>query len=143
LGEGLLANRDDDKGSKRPTARSRELRRNLTPAERRLWSRIRTRQVADTRFNTQFPIGPFVCDFVARTPKLVIEIDGGHHADQAKKDAGRTAYIKRKGFRLIRFWNNDVLTNTDGVVEAITEALAEIGSDSPSPNPSRKREGDV
>jgi very-short-patch-repair endonuclease len=113
----------------------------MTAAERHLWSRIRARQVADTRFNTQFPIGPFICDFVARTPKLVVEVDGGQHVDQAKKDAGRTAYIERKGFRLIRFWNNDVLTNTDGVVEVIAGVLADIGSDSPSPDPSRNREG--
>ena len=128
-----------DKGSKRPTARSRELRRNMTPAELRLWSRIRARQVADTRFSSQFPIGPFVCDFVAGTPKLVVDVGGGQHANQAKEDATRTAYIKSKGYRVIRFWNNDVLENTDGVVEV----LARILTDSLAPDPSSKREGDA
>lgn len=128
-----------DKASKRPTARSRELRRNMTAAERRLWSRIRARQVADTRFNTQFPIGPFVCDFVSRGAKLIIEVDGSQHADQAQKDARRTAHLKAQGYRVVRFWNNDVLENTDGVVQVIARIL----SDRPSPSPSRKREGSV
>lgn len=126
-----------DKASRRPTARSRELRRNMTPAERRLWSRIRARQLADTRFNTQFPVGPFICDFVSRGSKLIIEIDGGQHADRVKADARRTAYLKSKGYRVVRFWNNDVLENTHGVVEVIGQLLL----DSPSPAPSRKREG--
>ncbi|MFC7499470.1 endonuclease domain-containing protein [Enterovirga sp. GCM10030262] len=126
-----------DKASQRPTARSRELRRNMTPAERRLWSRIRARQVADTRFNTQFPIGPFICDFASRGAKLIIEVDGGQHAEQVEADVGRTAYLKTKGYRVLRFWNNDVLENTDGVIQAIEEILR----DSPSPGPSRRREG--
>ena len=95
--------------------------------------------MADTRFNTQFPIGPFICDFVSRGAKLIIEVDGGQHANLVKKDAGRTGYLKSQGYRVIRFWNNDVLENTDGVVQTIERIL----SDSPSPSPSRKREGDI
>jgi len=132
-----MTNRYEDKGSKGPTARSRALRANMTDAERRLWSHLRARQVADTRFNSQFPMGPFTCDFVARTPKLVIEVDGGQHAEQEREDASRTAYLERRGYRVIRFWNNDVLGNLEGVVQAIEQVLADI----PSPNPSRKREG--
>src|SRR3546814_20891260 len=78
-----------DKASNRPTARSRGLRRNMIPAERRLWSRIRARQIVATRFNTKFSIGPFICDFVSRGPKLRIEIDGGSPAAQPKQGAGR------------------------------------------------------
>jgi len=126
-----------DKASKRPTARSRELRRNMTPAERRLWSGIRARQVADARFNTQFPIGPFVCGFVSRGARLIIEVDGGQHAEQTGKDARRTACLKKKGYRLARFWNNDVLANTDGVVEVIEQ----MPLHSPSPDRSHRREG--
>jgi very-short-patch-repair endonuclease len=132
-----MTRRSDDKGSKRPTARSRELRKNMTDAEARLWAHLRARQVANTRFNSQFPIGPFTCDFVARTPKLVIEVDGGHHAAQEREDASRTAYLQSRGFRVIRFWNNDVLGNIEGVVDAIQRELI----NSPSPGPSRKREG--
>jgi very-short-patch-repair endonuclease len=126
-----------DKASNRPTARSRELRRNATEAERRLWARLSARQVAGTRFNRQFPIGPFICDFVSRTAMLVIEVDGGQHAEQELADAQRSAYLQANGFRVLRFWNNDVLENTDGVVTAIMRTLL----DSPSPSPSRKREG--
>ena len=126
-----------DKGSRRPTARSRELRSNATEAELRLWRRLSARQLAGVRFNRQFPIGPFICDFVSRGAKLIVEVDGGQHAAQAEADARRTAYLKAQGYRVIRFWNNDVLENTDGVVEAIEQVLL----NSPSPNPSRKREG--
>jgi very-short-patch-repair endonuclease len=130
---------DLDKGSKRPTARSRELRAHATDAERRLWAHLSARQVAGTRFNRQFPVGPFICDFVSRTAKLIIEVDGGQHAQQVEVDARRTAYLKSKGYRVVRFWNNDVLENIDGVVLRIEGILM----DSPSPSPSRKREGSV
>ena len=127
----------EDKASKRPTARSRELRQNATPAERRLWARLRARQVTGVRFNRQFPIGPFICDFVSRGANLIIEVDGGQHEANAEADRRRAAYLKSEGYRVIRFWNNDVLENTDGVVEVIERVLR----DRPSPRPSRKREG--
>ena len=112
-----------DKGSKRPTARSRELRRNPTPAEQKLWARLSARQVAGTRFNRQFPIGPFICDFVSRSARLVIEADGGQHADQEEEDQKRSAYLQQRGYRVVRFWNNEVLENIDGVVETIERIL--------------------
>jgi very-short-patch-repair endonuclease len=93
--------------------------------------------VAGTRFNRQFPIGPFICDFVSRTAKLVVEVDGGQHAHHTETDARRTAFLKSQGFRVIRFWNNDVLENVEGVVLTIERVLM----DSPSPTPSRTREG--
>ncbi len=129
---------DLDKASKRPTARSRELRNNATDAERRLWAKLSARQVAGVRFNRQFPVGPFICDFVSRGAKLIVEVDGGQHADRIAADERRTAYLQSKGYRVIRFWNNDVLENIDGIIQMIERAL----SDSPSPNPSREREGD-
>jgi very-short-patch-repair endonuclease len=128
---------DIDKAYKRPTAHSRELRRNPTEAEVRLWRRLSARQVEGVRFNRQFPIGPFICDFVSRAEKLVVEVDGGQHASRGEADARRTAYLKAQGYRVLRFWNNDVLENTYGVVEA----LAGILRDRPSPSPSREREG--
>ena len=128
-----------DKGSKRPTMRSRELRSNMTTPERKLWSHLRARRVASTRFNTQFPIGPdYIADFAARSARLVIEVDGDTHAFSAERDAARTAYLMTQGYRVIRFWNNEVMSNIDGVVQEIERVLA----DTPSPNPSRKREGD-
>ncbi|MDP9423559.1 MAG: endonuclease domain-containing protein [Pseudomonadota bacterium] len=113
-----------------PTLRSRDLRNNATDAERKLWNALRSRQINGVRFNRQVPIGPFICDFVARGPKLVIEVDGGQHAIAAAADARRTRFLEDRGYRVIRFWNNEVLDNIEGVVEAILLALA----DRPSPS---------
>ena len=126
-----------DKGSKRPTSRARELRANPTDAEVRLWRCLSARKVAGTRFNRQHPVGPFICDFVARTPRLVIELDGGQHSAASEADARRTFYLQNQGYRVIRFWNNDVLGNIEGVVAKIERVLGDM----PSPNPSREREG--
>jgi len=126
-----------DKSYQRPTGRSRELRANMTPAERKLWARLSARKVAGTRFNRQFPIGEFVCDFVSRGTKLVIEVDGATHGESERADAARTRFIEQYGYRVIRFWNNDVMCNIEGVVAEIERVL----HDMPSPNPSREREG--
>ncbi|QDZ07245.1 endonuclease domain-containing protein [Sphingomonas panacisoli] len=119
------------------TNRARELRNNPTDAEAKLWQALSARKVAGARFNRQVKIEPFICDFVARTPKLIVEIDGGQHALQTERDSSRTSHLESKGYRVIRFWNNEVLGHLDGVVAEIERALAEL----PSPNPSRKREG--
>ncbi|RJG56664.1 DUF559 domain-containing protein [Sphingobium terrigena] len=124
-----------DKGYARPTARARALRNNATDAERVLWQAISARKLSGIRFNRQVPVGPFICDFVARSIGLVIEVDGGQHDDAV--DAERTRYIEAQGFRVIRFWNNDVLGNLDGVIEDIMRVVADM----PSPDPSRRREG--
>ena len=133
-GEGLL-----DKGYSRPTARSRQLRENATGPERLLWSRLRARQVEGTRFNRQFPIGTFVCDFVARTPRLIIEVDGETHAHSQARDAARTAFLESQGYSVIRFSNHEVMTNLDGVIAMIAAVLR----NKPSPGPSRGREGSL
>lgn len=120
-----------------PTLRSRELRNNATVAERKLWQHIRNRQLSGARFNRQVPIGPFICDFVARTPKLIIELDGGQHAVRTVEDERRTRFLESRGYRVLRFWNNDVLENVGGVLSVIQASL----EDRPSPDPSRSREG--
>ncbi len=119
------------------TNRARALRNNPTEAEVRLWRAINARKVAGVRFNRQVPIGPFICDFVARSVNLVIEVDGGQHAVAADHDASRTRYLEREGYRVIRFWNNDVLGNPGGVIAEIERVPASF----PSPSPSRGREG--
>jgi very-short-patch-repair endonuclease len=129
----------NDKGYSRPTARSRELRQNATPAERKLWQHIRNRQLGGVRFNSQFPIGQFICDFVSRGHRLVIEIDGGQHAAACEYDLRRTRFLSAQGYRVIRFWNSDVLDNIDGVLSVILRELDNM----PSPGPSRKREGSL
>ena len=126
-----------DKGYKRPTARSRELRLNATEAERKLWAQLSARKIASVRFNRQFPIGPFICDFVSRSAKLVIEVDGGQHAVDVEKDQARTSYLEAQGYRVIRFWNNDVLERIEGVIGEIERVLADMAP----PKPTRKRVG--
>src|SRR5690242_16557105 len=100
---------------KRLTPIARRLRKEPTEAEIRLWSRLRGRQLG-VPFTRQFPIGNAVADLACRRLKLVIELDGGQHADNAA-DADRTRRIEAHGYRVIRFWNSDVLANTDGVVQ--------------------------
>jgi very-short-patch-repair endonuclease len=128
-----------DKGYARPTLRARTIRNNATDAERVLWQAISARKLAGIRFNRQVPIGPFICDFVARSIRLVIEVDGGQH--DASVDAGRTAFLKQRGYRVLRFWNNDVLGNLDRVAAQIERVISAMMTQMPSPNPSRQREG--
>ena len=106
---------------KRLTPIARKLRHNSTDAERRLWRHLRSRQLEGAKFLRQFPIGPHVADFACRKAHLAVELDGGQHFSEA--DAGRTAVIEAFGYRVVRFWNHDVLTNTDGVLEAIRQEL--------------------
>ena len=107
---------------KRLTPVAQKLRRESTDAAVRLWSRLRAKQLG-VQFTREFQIGNAIADFACRRAKLVIEVDGGQHADSATDEA-RTRMIEGYGYRVIRFWNNDVLSNTDGVVVRITEALA-------------------
>lgn len=107
---------------KRLTPVARKLRRAMTDAEIRLWSRIRNRQLLGFKFRSQMPIGKHVADFGCEQARLVIELDGGQHADN-EADAERTAVIEAAGYHIIRFWNHDVLANTDGVLEEIARTL--------------------
>jgi very-short-patch-repair endonuclease len=108
-----------------PNERARLLRKNLTDAEHRLWSKLRGRQDAGHKFRRQAPIGPYVVDFLCSQRKLIVEVDGGQHAARAVADAQRTAFLEREGYRVIRFWNNEVSGNLEGVFEAIHQALSE------------------
>ncbi len=105
-----------------------------TDVERTLWRALRNRQFG-TKFRRQQPIGPYVVDFVSHEARLVIELDGGQHntADGLEYDAKRTAFLEREGFRVLRFWNNDVLENVEGVVSVIAAALT------PGPSPAGGR----
>jgi len=104
-------------------ATARKLRRNPTDAEARLWARLRRKQIDGHRFRRQVPLGPYVADFVCLDARLIIEVDGGQHDERAELDAWRTAWLEANRFRVLRFWNNDVLQNIDGVVETIRAAL--------------------
>jgi len=101
---------------------ARRLRREATDAERRLRQALRE-MLPQYRFRRQHPIARFVVDFACPTRKLVIEIDGGQHVSQQQQDIARTAELARRGYRVIRFWNNEVMQNLAGVVETIRREL--------------------
>jgi very-short-patch-repair endonuclease len=106
---------------KRLTPVARKLRRASTDAEKRLWWHLRSRQLEGAKFVRQLPIGPHIADFACRGAHLVIELDGGQHNEAVERD--RTSAIESFGYHTIRFWNNDVLENTEGVLEAIRQEL--------------------
>ena len=108
---------------------ARTLRQNATDAERRLWSRLRKRQLEGCRFRRQAPLEPYVVDFACLAARLVIEVDGGQHSWRAEQDAARKSWLEANGFRVLRFWNNEVLANTDGVLETIRRALRHRATD--------------
>ncbi|MCD9027027.1 DUF559 domain-containing protein [Luteimonas sp. BDR2-5] len=101
---------------------ARSLRREMTDAERLLWYHLRNRQLMGVKFRRQHPVGPFVVDFLSLEARLVVEVDGSQHS--AGVDAGRTRFLERRGFRMLRLWNHDVLVRTEQVLEAIHAALA-------------------
>ena len=103
--------------------RAKAMRRNPTIAEKRLWEALRSRQLAGAKFRRQAPIGPFFVDFVAPSAKLIVEIDGGQHASESERDVARTRALKKDGYRVIRFWNNEVIDNLDGVLQTIFDNL--------------------
>ena len=102
---------------------ARSLRANQTDAETRLWTGLRDRRLAGAKFRRQAASGPYIADFACFAARLIVELDGGQHAQDADADAARTAWLEGQGFRVLRFWNNDVLANTEGVLERILEAL--------------------
>lgn len=105
-------------------ARARTLRKDATEAEKRMWQALRETFPA-TKWRRQVPIGPYFADFFSFAAKLVIEVDGGQHAGAASYDARRTEYLEQQGLTVRRFWNNDVLANTSGVMETISLSLRE------------------
>jgi very-short-patch-repair endonuclease len=99
------------------------LRKNATVPERILWSRLRGRQLGGFKFRRQRTIGPYVCDFVCLSEKVIVELDGSQHVDESRYDARRDAVLRSNGFRVLRFWNGDVTSHLDTVLETIFEAL--------------------
>ena len=105
------------------TNRSRQLRKNRTEAEQKMWSLLRGRQIAGHKFRFQSPIGQYIVDFVCHDKRLIVEIDGGQHQLRTSQDATRTSWLQSQGYRVLRFWNNEVLSNSTGVIETIHKAL--------------------
>ena len=109
---------------------ARQLRGTLTDAESLLWYRLRAGRLDGWKFRRQVPLGSYVVDFICQGAALVIEIDGGQHAERIQHDAERTRWLQDRGYRVLRFWNTDVMENLEGVLQAIYDALP------PSPRPS-------
>ncbi len=103
------------------TDRARALRSNMTDAERLLWHALRNRQINHHRFRRQHPIGDYITDFACVEQKLVVELDGGQHQEQVAYDDQRSEFLRSHGWRVLRFWNNEVLKNLDGVLAVIAD----------------------
>jgi very-short-patch-repair endonuclease len=113
-----------------PVTRARELRSGQTDAEAQLWRHLRGRRFHRAKFRRQYPIGPFIVDFCCPSEALVVELDGGQHDAARRADASRTAYLNDLGYRVLRFWNSDVLSNEDGVFTRIAAALGLVDPNS-------------
>lgn len=114
---------------------ARKLRRNQTDAEKALWMAVRNRQINQLKFRRQVPLGRYIVDFVCFENKLIIELDGGQHADAEEYDTERTRWLESQGFAVVRFWNNEVMSNIEGVLMRIVELIAN------PPHPTLSREG--
>jgi len=102
---------------------AKALRQHQTDAEQKLWFHLRGKRFGGVKFKRQKPIGPYIVDFVAVNEKLVIELDGGQHQERMAHDQTRTRYLESCGYRVLRFWNNDCLAQTEAVMEQIRTAL--------------------
>ena len=109
----------------------------MSDAERRIWYFVRAGRFAGRKFRRQVPVGPFVADFLCESAMLIVEVDGGQHDERRHEDQERTRWLVARGYRVVRFWNNDVMANVDGVLETLSRLL-----NLPSPQPSPKGEGD-
>jgi very-short-patch-repair endonuclease len=118
--------------------RARNLRRSQTEAESELWKRLRACQIEHAKFRRQQPIGPFIADFCCMEYRLVVELDGGHHANESETSADqrRTAFLAQRGYRVLRFWDHEVLRDVEAVLDSIVAAIK-----SPHPDPLPGGEG--
>jgi very-short-patch-repair endonuclease len=127
---------------------ARELRKNATPAERILWQQLRLLKSEGRHFRRQVPIDKFVADFACHSPKVVVELDGGQHGDAIPYDEARTKIMKSHGYRVLRFWNNDVLEGLEGVVDRVRHEVRLLTAfsyahltDLPTPTPALPTRG--
>ena len=105
--------------------RAKELHRNMTPAEVKLWSRLRAHRMKGVHFRNQHAIGNYIVDFCSPRKKLIIELDGSQHLEQDEYDTERTSFLESKGFRILRFWNNQITNDIEAVLRTIDCALEE------------------
>lgn len=108
---------------KHSRSHAKNLRQTMPDAERRLWQHLRAARLGGYKFRRQQPIGPYIADFVCTRPKLIIEADGGQHGERQTHDAARDRYLQTRGFRVLRFWNHDILQQTEAVLTEILNTL--------------------
>ena len=104
-------------------SRAKDLRKHQTDAEKLLWQKLRARQLKGYKFRRQVPIAPYIADFVCVSEKLIVEVDGAQHMDAENYDERRSEYLQKKGYQVVRFWNNQVLLEVDAVLESIALTL--------------------
>ena len=104
-------------------SRSRALRRDSTKAESLLWQHLRSRRLLGCKFRRQVPIGNYIVDFLCEDPPIIIELDGGQHMEQENYDEARSTWLKANGFLVLRFWNNDIAENMEGVLESLFSTI--------------------
>lgn len=105
--------------------RARQLRRRQTDAEAKLWRELRNRQFVDAKFRRQVPLGGYIVDFLCEEQALIVELDGGQHAADSNHDQERTQWLENEGYRVVRFWNNDVMENIEGVLEELRRFIGD------------------
>jgi very-short-patch-repair endonuclease len=130
LGGGAASCRTSRSMKKQPItgahARARALRKNMTDAEKRVWQVLRSQQLQGYKFRRQVPIGRCIADFVCHEARLIVEIDGGRHDRLSPREAARRVFLQSEGYRVLRFWNNEVLANLDGVHQTIAHELERV-----------------
>ena len=117
--------------------RARALRREMTQAETKLWGTLRSRQIEGHRFRRQVPLGRYIADFVCHEARLIVEVDGGQHDCLPQQDALRSRFLQSEGYRVMRFWNNEVTGNIEGVWDVIFAAMSAAAPPHPNPLPAR------
>ena len=121
--------------------RARELRRQQTDVETKLWMRLRDRQLSGAKFRRQHPIGPYIVDFCCPDRDVFVELDGGQHADQTAADQVRTDFLEADGYRVVGFWNHDVLDQMDAILEETIRLLSDPHSSLSLKGRGLKKEG--
>ena len=129
--------KSDDAEYARLQTFAKNMRQVPTDAEAKIWYHLRAKRMCGVKFKRQAPMGAYIVDFVAKHEHLIIEIDGGQHNEQV--DNERTKWLENQGFKVLRFWNNEVLANIEGVLETIRLSLEQVRTPSPSPSPARGR----
>ncbi|MEO7744179.1 MAG: endonuclease domain-containing protein [Usitatibacter sp.] len=105
--------------------RAKRLRSGMTDAEKLLWYHLRGGRLQGWKFRRQVPLGPYIADFLCEEAWLIVEVDGGQHADQVDRDEERTAWLRARGYSVVRYWNNEVLKNLEGVLATLSPALSQ------------------